>query len=450
MSNLVFIPVEYFRREFTAKAALATYLAAAGVPVVFGHKWYVRRSAVLNGSVGDIYLHNHAQSKNDAEDLASIINRGVKLIGYEDEGALDFVNLKDQLTERNNLSGYSNFHFWLCWGKNERAVLSNEFPDLAIFCNIGTPRSALWGEFGTQLWSKEILKDIRPKYGEYLLIATSFQARANEKYMSAIKRLNNIYGSHTVTTIKNFIKNESESEAAKLLRMEILVNEILTKSSYNIVLRPYFEKSNYIEKQIRRINPNRIFIDDRLNITPLVIGCAGLLHMGSTVAIESTLLGRKSIFIKPFLEGVEVSRLPNAGVQLSSLCSTPLESANDISSILNLSKVENFSLDFFIDSPNALFFYSEFLKLLISINPAICAIKPKELHNISLMQRLLYYFRVRIKRSSTYRYDRLKRPKVSRRKIKQLVRIILKTFVLDPTLIKISKIDSSTFLFTRK
>jgi surface carbohydrate biosynthesis protein len=447
MTSLVFIPVEYFKREWTAKATLAVFLAASGAQVVFGHKWHVKRMAIMNGKRGDIYLNNHSQSKNDAENLSSLINIGIKIIGYEDEGALDFINLKEQLTERNSLSGYSNFHSWLSWGQNETSVLSKENPHLKIFRNIGTPRSALWGEFGAQLWANEVKEHIVPKYGKYLLMTTSFQARASTKFISSIKKVNDIYGDGGIVSknVEKSMEKELKLEKIKLQNFKILISEILLNSDFNVVLRPYYDKHNYIENQLRRLNSNRIFIDERLDAAPLIIGSSGLFHMGSTVAIESSLLGRTNFFITPFLDKADRYQSPLEESRLSALCSHQIEKIDNLVNLIESNQKNNFDLSFYIDVPKDISFYSEFVKLITLVNPTIFSMRSKKLLNLSLMEQLPYNLAIKIKQGNLYKYDKLKRPQMSNRKMKDLVFMILKAFGLNSDLVKISKLDQSTF-----
>jgi len=450
MTNIIYIPVEYFRREFIAKATLAIYLSIQGATVVIGHKWYVRRTAMLNGKSGDVYIHNHANSINDAEDLQSLKDRNFILIGYEDEGALDYVDYKKQLYLRNQQNGFEKFDMWLCWGKNEYAVLRQLHDNSTKFKCIGTPRSAVWGEVGKNIWAKEITKVVEPKYRNYVLIATSFHSKSHLSFATSIGRLNRIYRGNSIDQVLEQSAKEALMEEQMINQMHVLINDLLKETKFNIVLRPYFTRDSEIENQLQLINPERIFIEQNLDITPLIIAARAVLHMGSTVAIESIINDKKTIFIRPFLENQSSVLHKDYEHLVSSAISIPLAPNSKCSTLLDLDTEPSVQVSNFVISNSEINFYSEFSNHLKALNHTIFDKKSYiKLKKAPFHQLIIYRTFTFLKRSNLYKYDRLKRPALRTKFFKMLVQKVSPFFGMYHSEFKVQKIERSTYVLTR-
>ena len=300
MGKTCYIPVESFSREFIPKAVLSIFLALKGMRVIFGHKWYVKTLAMKNAEIGDFYFHNHGLTDEMIQDFSLLFENGVNFIGYQDEAAFDQMNYADLVKKRGQIEGFSRYKLWLCWGKNDFDVLEGLLGAGQKLKDFGTPRSALWGNFGKRIFDNEIKNEITPKYGSYVLIATSFQQAYISKYFQVFDTLNSRFKSYKSNSRNLILKQlKTNSDDKNLQKLNNVIKEILDKTDYNVVIRPSsFELNNLKHFLIKnKINQNRVFIDDRVSITPLIIASKCLIHFGSTVGIEGLRLGVKTISI---------------------------------------------------------------------------------------------------------------------------------------------------------
>jgi surface carbohydrate biosynthesis protein len=443
MSNTFYVPVEMFSREYSAKLALATFLAGKGMRVVFGHKWYVKTAAMTNGRKGDFYLHNHGFTIEMKHEFQHLFDKGMHFVGYQDEGVYDFENYSDLVKVRNQIEGFSNYKIWLCWGKRDFHYLKNALSDSSNLRNIGTPRSALWGNFGNSIFKNEISKDIIPKYGDFYLIATSFEHKYLVKHSKAIHALNSIFENYPKELLSErenpSIDNLNTLKSVKLLKL------LLTETKLNIVIRPHAVEVKSIINTLKSfgVYSDRIFIDRRLTITPLISASKAVFHFGSTVGVEALCLGRKSVSLENF------DHAPSKSVKLSSLLSlTPCDNS-DILRYLNPSFRSSSDLNYLITDPGNEYFYTNLAKDIEKIEPN--AFKSEFPVEKFIMQRrpLKYRLKTALRSGKIYKYDLLKRPRLKYKYVVQLFKSISSILDLNPNNILWQTIERDTYLLER-
>lgn len=438
-----FIPVEVFRREFDAKGVLACYLASKGANVVFGHRWYVMSKALEYGQKGDFYLHNHTQSINDQEGLKHLVNKGIFLIGYEDESALHSVNYEDQVAFREQNQGFNIFDLWLCWGKKDYDYLTKTFVNLESFRNIGTPRSAIWGEFGKQLYKEDLDKIKSSNYGQYILIIGSFQFQATKAFKKQIVTANEKFQEFKKFSkiLEQYIsKDYFEAELEVFKTLSAIIKDIIENTSLNVILRPYFKEFSQLETKLKKIAPDRIFIDNRMSVSPLIIAAKAVIHSGSTAGIESNCFK---------IDTYVVNRQFNFG-GFDTAQSTPsmfsYSANNNFSKMLSLEKpINTLNLSNFVTSPGDQVFYTRLYQEILKLNSlafgGLAAIKFKK-PPLSVM---IYKMLSHIKRGNNFKYDRLKRSPIGLKYMKSLANKFRQTDNSISPLLSITKIENSTF-----
>ena len=443
MSAVFFIPVEVFRREFDAKGILACYLASKGANVVFGHKWYVMSKALEYGQKGDFYLQNHSQSINDQEGLNHLADKGIFLIGYEDESALNSVNYEDQVILREQTQGFNIFDLWLCWGKNDYDYLTKTFVNLKAFRNIGTPRSALWGEYGKQIYKLDLDEIERSDYGQYILIIGSFQFQAINAFEKMIETANKKY-----QEFKNFSKMLEQYNSKYYLEAELevlktysaIVRDIIENTSLNVVLRPYNKEFSNFEANLKKIDPDRIFIDNRMSVSPLIIAANAVIHSGSTTAVESNCFGidTYAVDFKFNFDGFKTTQ------SLTSALSYRIN--NDFSKLLSLGKpTKRLNLSEFVTLPSDQAFYKNLSQEILKLNSlAFDSLVTKKFTKPPL-KVIIYKIIVYIKKGKNFRYDQFKRPPIGLKYMKSLADKFRKTNNNILPLLSITKIEKSTF-----
>ncbi len=446
MASTFYIPCEVFRREFSCKSVLSTFLSLHGAQVVFGHKWYVNQLAIRHAVEGDFYLSNHTEQSGSSEFLRNLKAKKVFLLGYEDEGVFSEENYKQQIISRKQLKKFDLFDRWLCWGKRDYEILVKENEDNKKFLNFGTPRSALWNELGRKLYSNSVLEEITPKYGKFILIASSFMSKTSNFNVRAILNLNKLNTEFDPADLASYATQEYYlSEEQKFNRLNNLIESVLRNTNLNIVLRPYHIKDKYFEKRLQKLDPKRIFIDERISITPLVIACEALVHMGSTVAIESLQFRKKTISIEEYLAN------NNSTPLLSTSLSYIVKNESDfISQICKSHKINNKVYENFVLSDSTEF-YSKLKIEILNMNAAAFSGNYKSLEKPNLnIGGLIYRIATMLRRGSIYRYDLIKRQNIDLNWFKKFVNSTLVAFGFDANSLEIIKTNRATFCLRYK
>jgi len=436
MASTFYIPVELFKREFTSKLTLAVFLAQKGARVIIGHKWYVIGNALKNSIEGDFFMNNHTLAPEDKKQFQTLFDRGVNFIGVEDEGVFDSLNYSDQIRIRKQELGFSGYKLWLCWGDNDYLHLIKKFRKSANFVNIGTPRSALWGKFGEKIFESQVSQKMKPDHVDFVLIATSFYAKESKKHLEAINKLNSKYSEYDVDLFSKSISDNIDNYKFEILKKLIL--EILSKTKLNVVLRPYSIEDKMYAKNLKKLS-NRIRIDKSLDVTPLVLSCKALLHMGSTVGIESRCALKNTISLEK-LFNLEV-RFP----KLSSLLSHQPNNIEKVIECIVSNKIHKKSVLKFVTNPGGIEFYQRFAEQVEKINEDTFRSSRITNSNYYLKRKKLYKLRTSLLRGKIYRYDLAKRPPIGYRKTKQLLTTILSGFEEEQCRIKLRKIERDTY-----
>ncbi len=436
MASTFYIPVELFKREFTSKLTLAVFLAQKGARVIIGHKWYVIGNALKNSIDGDFFMNNHTLAPEDKKQFQTLFDRGVNFIGVEDEGVFDSLNYSDQIRIRKQKLGFSGYKLWLCWGDNDYFHLIKKFGKSTSFVNIGTPRSALWGKFGKKIFESQISQNIKPNHVNFVLIATSFYAKESKKHLKAINKLNSKYSEYDSDSLSKSISENNDDYKFEVLKKLIL--KILSNTTLNIVLRPYTIEDKVYAKKLKKLS-NRIRVDKSMDVTPLVLSCKALLHMGSTVGIESRCALKNTISLEKLL---------NPEVRFPKLSTLLSHQPNDIDQVIECivnNKISNKSVLKFVTNPGSIEFYHRFFEQVEKINKNTFRSSRISYGSYYLKRKKLYKLRTSLLRGKIYRYDLAKRPPIGNRKTKQLVTAILNGFEEKQCRFKLRKIERDTY-----
>jgi len=437
MASTFYIPVELFKREFTSKLTLAVFLTLKGARVIIGHKWYVIGNAIKNSIEGDFFINNHTLALEDKQQFKTLFDRGVNFIGVEEEAVFDSLNYSDQIRIRKQELGFYNYKLWLCWGKSDYLHLVEKFGNTVNFANIGTPRSALWGKFGEKIFESQISKKIKPDYADFILIATSFYAKESKKHSEAINKLNSKYSEYDIDSFSENISENTDDDKFELLRELIL--KILSKTNLNIVLRPYTIEDKIYAKNLKKIS-NRIRIDNSMDATPLILSCKALLHMGSTVGIESRCALKNTISLENFL---------NPKIKFPKLSSLLSHQPNDIDQVIEYilkKRVHKKSVLKFVTDPGDIEFYQKFIEQVEKIDKNAFSGSLMTNDANYLKRKMIYKLRTFFVKGKIYRYDLAKRPPIGKRRTRELLVSILNGFEAGHRSINLRKIERDTYV----
>jgi surface carbohydrate biosynthesis protein len=437
-----------FRRELIPKTILATYLSLRGFSTIFGHKWYVTNNAIANAKAGDVYFTSHTLHHEDKEALSTLLEKGVKFVGVEEESVFDSVDYEDQLVSRcQEPEDFSSFGLWMCWGSRDYKVLRNLLPDPSPLRNYGTPRSALLGQFGKEIFSKDISIDIKAKYGDFVLIVTSFMPTmdANRNAVIDLHKGNPRFNLQKLDFQESKINNFESLE-----KHFMVVRKILRNTKLNIVLRPYIDKGDThtmsLWKSLNFDERKRVFIDKRPFILPLLIGCNSVLHSGSTVGIESRALGKRTISLNYLFRKEEFDFHDKLSVLASFRPKNLDELIEDIS---KETTQHEFVVSTIISDANENDFYKLLYEDLISMG---CSTNPSEnLTSFKFAKRsLLYKIATSLKQGKIHRYDLEKRPHYGRKTVSEIIASTMRTLGDNRDSLKLQKIERDTYFLCRR
>jgi surface carbohydrate biosynthesis protein len=437
MASTFYIPVEVFKREFTSKLTLAVFLSLKGARVIIGHRWYVIGNAVKNSTKGDFFINMHTLTQEDKQQFKTLFDRGVNFIGVEEESVFDSLNYSDQIRIRKQELGFYNYKLWLCWGKRDYLHLVEKFGNTVNFANIGTPRSALWGKFGEKVFESQISKKIKPDNGDFILIATSFYIKETKKHSEAINKLNSKNSEYDIDSFSESISKNTDDDKFELLRELIL--KILSKTNLNILVRPYTIEDKIYAKKLKKLS-KRIRIDNSLDATPLILSCKALLHMGSTVGIESRCAIKNTISLENFL---------NPKIKFPKLSSLLSHQPNDIDQVIECisrKKAHKKSVLKFVTNPGGIEFYQKFIEQVEKIDKNAFSGSLMTNDTNYLKRKMIYKLRTFLVRGKIYRYDLVKRPPIGKRRTRELLVSILNGFEAEHGSLKLRKIERDTYV----
>lgn len=440
MQKRIFLPVEVFSREIDSRICLAAFFQSKGYEVIFGHIWYVKTIALKFASEGDIYFQIHAKRSFGDEWLDVLKERGVFLIGIEEEGPFDYIDYAIQDQERGTQSGVGIFDIWICWGNRDFNYLKNKLPELPSLLNYGTPRSSLWGICGEKYYLPELNSRKIRQYGNFVLIATSFwktfAVNDTTTTIKLTKAYGEVYKNMVIKTLGDEEKNRIEEEN-NFINLEKLILAIIFETNFNVVIRPYPMERDILAKKLKKINNKRVFIDRSLSISPLIKSCKAFIHSGSTTAIESLVSEKPTISIIDFNTHHE-SNSNLLSVQLSKKPKTKKELLRDLESPNTL------DLSNYLVKSNLLMHFEKLYEKIIELS------NYKELNFnkkriIANKSRKIYNAVIKIRGGKVYKTDKAKRPKLDSQTISTKLEMAYDVLDIKNPVYTIDLVDQNTF-----
>lgn len=142
----------------------------------------------------------------------------------------------------------------------------------------GWPRVDIWRKLGDSIYKEEIAA-LREKHGRFLLFISDFGVSEDaDIYIEGLKCIsaNDLNFQRTLEALRNWDKNPEIDK---------------------IIVRPHITEDVRLWKKLLR-NLAKTEVNKELNVTPWVLASAGIIHRGSTVAIEAKLSGKDVFFLK--------------------------------------------------------------------------------------------------------------------------------------------------------
>jgi surface carbohydrate biosynthesis protein len=438
-----YIPIEIFSREYEAKIFLSCFLAGEGWRVVVGHKWHVTNLALQNAKPQDVFLDKHFYSESGCEYLEELRSREVVLVSLDEEAGLNYPNYGSYADETGVTEGFKYFDIWMCWGERDHEYLGRKQVSDTKLLQIGTPRSAVWGDFG-KILHKSAAADITKKYGEFVLLATSFvwenSTLSPELYDEIFMKYGKNQAQQSIAKLNEGMSADRDN--INLSKALALVNIILEETNLNIVIRRHPLEKPELAKQLL-IDPKRIFLDNHLNISPILLACKSVLHMGSTIAIEALSYGKpvasvSELFSDSKFDSQELSTVlsqrPVTKAELLEFLRVELNSSNKIDSKI-LSPYGEIS------------FYSNLGQSIVGIIKPEATLSQKIgiIKYLNLKGIIGTYITVK-SRDNFRQLDRAKRPNMGFLQTRRIVKNALRLLGISGDGIKLVPVSKSTYL----
>jgi hypothetical protein len=297
----------------------------------------------------------------------------------------------------------------MCWGERDYNYLGGRQVLDTTLVQFGTPRSALWGDSGKTLHRKAAV-EMSKKYGEFVVLATSFvwenSTLSPELYGEVFTKYGANQAEHSISKLNEGMSaNRDKINLAKALE---LVETIIQETEMNIVIRRHPLEKPELAKNLL-INPKRVYLDNELNISPLLIASKSVLHMGSTIAIEALSYGKPVASLSKLFSDSEFD-----SEELSTLLSQRPENKSELLDFLRTSFDDSKNLDpSLLSHYGKLDFYSNFTEAIMESNSS----KKTSINGI----RILSYVNLKgilgtylnLKSRDTFKQlDRAKRPNI--------------------------------------
>lgn len=295
---VVLFPIETASRELLYKVYLCHLLAARGFRCYLGNK--VSLKYLMQRFSNYIYL-DKGYHKGTSEKLYENVKRhGGVIFNLDEEGAVDFHD-NSSLFSRYSESMIENVAHVFLWGRSQHALLQDRFKDQNRVTISGHPRFELLKSQYRHLFADEI-KKLQNQHGKFILINTNMGFGNNIKGDVSVEKN---YGARFAN-----IREIIAFDKVKLAHIVDLCKQIAARTNSKVILRPHPEE-NKATYQKEFAGQDAIQVIYEGTVVPWLMACDVMIHPDCTTAVESLMMGKKSISYLP--QGYDsnlVTRLP--------------------------------------------------------------------------------------------------------------------------------------------
>ena len=323
-TKVVFIPIETASRELDYKIYLSIKLSLRGYKVILATKYLINREIMSHKNY--VYLDKgyHSQVSDNLYEV--IKNRNGQILSLDEEGAVDFINFPT-LSNRYSkilLKFADNVFFW---GEEQMKHVEELHGASHKYVRTGHPRFQLLQEDFLGLYSKET-RNIKIKYGEFILINTNFGFGNNLKGKSFVRQ----NYKDRITNIDLIVLEDEKKLKACLALIKTL------SMKYKVIIRPHPEE-NEDSYNISANASQPIIVTKEHASIPWIMAATAVVHIDCTTAVEAAILGKKVISYQP--KTLDKSRL----TVLPRLVSVECHNSIDVMEALNTKTHNNSDID---------------------------------------------------------------------------------------------------------
>jgi surface carbohydrate biosynthesis protein len=263
--------------------------------VVIGYNHIVRGIA-LKKSEDSVFYEIKGKSNQGMEHLEILKNRGVGLVGQDEEGSFTYSNFNDFLKFRPEFSNLDIFDSFFAWGERDYLEMRKKFT--TNIKKTGSPRTIFWGAFGEQYFEEEILKR-KNLFGSHVLVLTGFtiiNSVTSRRQNIGMLRSQNYYD----TYINDFRERQIWEKDA-FGKTISAIKQILKHTDLNVFIRPHPVENIHTWENIFSGN-ERVIVGKNGSSTPAILAAEHVIHLGSTAGFESIVCGKPTTSLEGLLD----------------------------------------------------------------------------------------------------------------------------------------------------
>lgn len=283
----VALPIENKVRELDGKFWLSLNLAERGYKVVLGPSWDIKPA--IDIIKPDVYLTKDPGDGN-VEFFKKLQDSGILVCGLPPEGGFDTTE-ENYLANKQQSINFLDAHF--VWGEKEAQMLKNCYKNISKKIKItGNPRFDLLNS-GLRSVYADVSKEIRNKYGNFILFNSNFN-RANTKHRN--KRIKNVRDNYSN---RNPVEEEKQNMRVLYSFFELILYLTTTDINRNIIIRPHPDEDHSTYHQEFK-HFSDIHVKHKGDVRPWIYASDGVIHHNCTTGIEAAMMNKPVLSYNPF------------------------------------------------------------------------------------------------------------------------------------------------------
>ena len=284
----LFLPIEIQSRELVSKCLIALVAADNDFRVFIGWKGHIRLqpSFLPPGTV----LEKSA-SPGTAEIFSELKRSGNKIFVLDEEGLL-YLDPTSYIERRLSNESVEIVDGIFTWGENSQKLISYAAPKARVYMT-GNPRIDLLNPIFRNIY-QDYIKGIRMKFGEFILINTSFgicnwkkEDCLAEEYLKDMTERNKINSQDHSLRLQDYFNYKKQNMIGF---RSLAVSLALKYPDTNIVIRPHPSEDVNYWSILEKSYPN-ISIRSEHDSIPWILGAKAIIQNDCTTGVEAGLTG---------------------------------------------------------------------------------------------------------------------------------------------------------------
>ena len=291
----LYLPLEIIVREHDGKVTLAHQAVQDGWVVVMGPK--IHLYAIAEHLPEGVFLIKSA-TPQEFHQIKSLREHGHAVCSLDEEGVVTFKEFlgRNVRFSEENLAHINKVFFW---GAEQQNVFNEVYPEYAERgIKTGSPRMEFWRDIAADVY-KEEADQIRKKYGDFILIPTSFGIANNILSSSKGLQLVKDHSRNLSDDALRFMTGQAEQNLIVFKEYLDFMPELVSAfPDTNFVIRPHPSEASTVWQLFAEKHRN-VYLEYKGAVAPLILASKAIYHFKSTTSIEAHLMGREVLTYMP-------------------------------------------------------------------------------------------------------------------------------------------------------